>query len=214
MKISLVTLFFENYNSLASIVLPNWYEYCKRHEYGLLAHRGSFSNENLPIGLQKTAFVHQVLFNQDNDRDAVLVLDLDILITNLTKKVEDFIDHEHDYFVTTGFNGLCNGSYIVKKTQGGKEILEYMLANKHNHQNEQDTLKYHLDDPVLKDRIKLFPYQSFGSFMLSLYPEHGAPTREHGNWEPGDFMLHLPSLSLERRIAVFQSPEVQGAIVR
>jgi hypothetical protein len=213
MNIALFTLYHENYWPLAELVLPNWSEYCDRHDYGLMAHRGPYGHFE-GFGFQKTELVHDELFVKYNTWEAALVLDLDILITNFTVKVEDFMDESHDIFVTTGFNGLCLGSYIIKKTQGGREIMEFMLANEHGYNNEQDTLKYHLDDPVLKDRIKLFPYHAFGSFMLSLYPEHGTPTRERGNWQPGDFLLHLPGFKIDKRLEVFQSPEVRNAIVR
>lgn len=214
MKIVLITLYFDNYQFLADITLPNWREYCQRHGYDLVAHCGTMWDKELPIGFQKTALAYETLFQQKNDWEAAFVIDLDILITNMTRKVEEFIDADHDYFVTTGFNGLCNGSFIIKKNQASKNILEYMLTNKYNHSNEQDTLKYHLDESVLKNRIKLFPYHSFNSMMLDLYPEHGVPTRERGNWEPGDFILHLPGTTKETRLNIFQSTKMQEAIVR
>jgi len=210
MNVLVTTLYHANYQALAEVVLPNWKAYCDKHDYDLITYRGEFGNiPNWPIGFQKVAFVYNALYAKENDWDVALVLDLDILITNMNRKVEEFIDDTHDYFVTTGFNGLCNGAFMVKKSKGGREILEYMLENKYGKSNEQDTLKHCLGEPVLKGRLKLFPYNTFNSMMLDLYPEHGAATRERGDWREGDFLLHLPALSLERRIEIFSNLLVQ-----
>ena len=213
MKVVLITLYHENYQSLADTVLPNWWEYCLRHNYELLVCNRPYGPDS-PIGFQKTRFVYDNLFGTENEWDIAMVLDLDIMVTNMTVKVENFIDEEHDYFVTTGFNGLCNGSYIVKKTPQGRKILEFMLANKHGRNNEQDTLKYHLDDPELVGHIKLFPYNAFCSIYLKHYPEHSDVPLQGCNWEPGDFLLHLPGRRLDWGINLFNSPEVKDKIVR
>lgn len=215
MTIAVATIYHPNYQQLADAVMPNWQEYCGRHGYGLMVR--CIPERGVQIGFEKMMMVMDTLFRQPCPPDAMFVLDLDILITNLTCRVEDIVAvaPERDYFVPTGFNGLCNGSFVIRRTGAAREILEYVLRNPYGHDNEQNTLKLHLDtEPVLKDRIQLFPYTAFGSFMLDLYPEHGEPTRERGNWEPGDFILHLAGLQLEKRLEIVNSERVRAAIVR
>ena len=211
MKIALLTLYFENYQPLADVVLPNWRSYCARHGYELIVHCGEYVR-GCPIGFQKVGYAYERMFNTPNDLDAVAVLDLDLVITNPSVKIESFIDEVHDYFVTADVNGLNNGAFIVKKNEGGKQILQYILGNKHLCNNEQDMLKYHLDEPVLKDRLKIVPHPSFNSYWYDLYPEHGESAKISGIWEPGHFILHLPGLRLETRLELLSSDRAKAAI--
>lgn len=217
MKISLYTLFFDNYRDLANVVAPNWTEYAQRHGYDLRMYCGEYPGaESRSIGFQKIQFVYDQMFgsNADSPPDVAWVLDLDIIVTNFNVRVEDFLDDQHDYFVTTGVHGLCNGSFIIKRNDRAKAVLEYMLANQYNHENEQDTLKFHLDDPALKGRLRLFPYYSFCSLMFGLYPERSHLTQFEKPWQCGDFVLHLAALSQERRIEIFESSIIQDSLIR
>ena len=214
MKIALVTLYYPNYRPLAELVLPNWCDYCYKHGYGMFTHCGDWPAPVNQIGFQKLSFLYNLMNYEECRYDAFAVLDLDVIFTNLTKRIEDFMDDSHDYFVTTGFNGLCNGSFVVKNNEGGKEVVKTMLENRHGHNNEQDTLKYHLDEEPFASRVRVSPYTDFGSFRLDLYPEHGEPTRERGNWQKGDFLLHLAGLELDRRLEVTQEMLKSENIVR
>lgn len=215
MNVALFTLFFDNYKPLADVVLPNWQEYSTYHGYDLLPFCGGYrEHAGRPIGFQKLQFVYDELFVNNRDYDVAWVLDLDVLITNFNIRVEDFLDDDHDYFVTTGVHGLCNGSFIIKKNQKSKEILEYILANKHGYDNEQNMLKYHLHEFPLKGRVKQFPYYSFSSLMFDLYPERAHLTKHEKRWQCGDFVLHLAALSLEKRIEIFKSEIVTSSIIK
>ena len=51
------------------------------------------------------------------------------------------------------------------------------------------------------------------SYLYTEYPDtNGAD--EPGHWQPGDFLLHLPGRSLERRVEIFNSPEIQSKIIK
>lgn len=214
MRIALYTQYFDNYQPLADVVLPNWQEYAIRHGYEIKLCRGAYRDSSRPIGFQKMQLVYDDLFVNNAPYDAAWVLDLDILITNFNIRVEDFLDDAHDYFVTTGVHGLCNGSFFIKKSERSKEILEYMLSNKYNYDNEQNMLKYHLDEPVLKGRIKLFPYYAFSAFMFSLYPERAHLTKHEKSWNCGDFVLHLAGLTLEKRLEILKDEVIRDSIIR
>jgi hypothetical protein len=212
MKTALLTLYFDNYQPLADLVLPNWKQYCDRHGYELIAYRGEYM-PGYPIGFQKVCYAYDQMFSDRGDIDVLLVLDLDLIITNHTVPVSAFLDENHDYFVTADVNGLNNGVFIIKKTQGAKEVLEYIVENKHHHRNEQDTLKFHLDEPVLQGRLKIVQHPSFNSYWYDLYPEQGDLTGQLGNWRPGHFILHLPGMDLNRRLQLLQSERARNIVV-
>ena len=215
MRIALYTLFFENYKPLADVVLPNWQDYADRHGYAIHYHCGKPEDfGSRPIGFQKMQYVYDELFLKDNPYDVVWVLDLDILVTNFNTRVEDFLDHTHDYFVTTGVHGLCNGSFFLKKSDVSRRIIEYMLENKHGYDNEQNMLKCHLDDPLLRGHIRLFPYYAFSSLLFELYPERAHLTCFEKPWRCGDFVLHLAAVPLEKRLAIFQSQIIRDSIIK
>lgn len=206
MKISVLTLYFENYKPLADLVLPNWQRYCDKNGYNLVTYCGDYIMPHAPIGFQKVRFAYDTLFKQENEIDALLVLDLDIIITNPEVKVEIFLDDTHDYFVTADVNGLNNGSFIVKKSAGGKAILEYILENKYRHFNEQDMLKFHLDEPLLVEKLKILEHPSINSYWYDLYPAYSSlPQPISGEWSEKDLLLHLPGLSLHHRLELLKS---------
>ena len=212
MKAVIITLYQANYSRLADVVLPNWREYAARHGYDVVAGPEGPGRDVLSLGFRKAALTREILFETANNWDAALVMDLDVLVTNLTVPLTDFVDSDHHYFVTTGFNGLCNGTHIIRKTPEGKEIIDAIIANRGGYSNEQDVIKGSLDRAPFAGRIKFSPYTSFGSFRLDLYPEHAPATREKGQWQQGDFLLHLAAKPLDERIRIFS--EMQEAIVR
>lgn len=209
MNIAIITLFLPNYDPFVEVVSRNWEAYARRHNYGLCWKRTEVPVPD--IGFAKIRFVRELLFEQENPWDAFFVMDTDILFTNFDIKIESFLEEspDSDYLVCTGFNGLCNGAFIIRKTEQARDLLDYMLANKYRHDNEQDTIKYHLDDPELPGRITLYPYSAFNSLLMDLYPEHAPATPERGDWQPTDFVLHLAGMSLDRRMALIESDRLR-----
>ncbi len=202
MNIALITLYYDNYNELASLVLPNWQSYCDRHGYQLFAHRGSFGSGQ--IGFQKTAYVKNCL--SSNQIDAALVLDLDILITNPSIKVEDFVGDDRSFFIHEDVNGFNSGSYIVKNDQGGMAVINHMLSGCGRCDCEQNMLKNHINDSVIKDNVKILPHPGFNSYQYQQYPEFAHHVDINaGQWNKTHLLLHLPGMSLDKRLHIFSN---------
>lgn len=207
MKTSLLTLYYDNYNSLAELVLPNWMEYCKRHGYDLITHVGDYGySHDIPIGFHKIKLLYDVLFASLNPPDVVWCLDLDVLITNQDISIDTFVcQHPNkSYFVCNDVNGLNNGSFIVRRNNATKEILEFMLRNEERRQNEQDTLKFNWRSRTFASHIQILEHPAINSLRYDLYAEH----RHHAaarldQWKPDHFVLHLPGMNLNRRLDIF-----------
>jgi hypothetical protein len=64
-----------------------------------------------------------------------------------------------------------------------------------------------------KDIIKLHPQRDFNSFDYRMYPGISSIDMLHtdGQWQPGDWVIHWPSINNETRIRM--AHDIQGAIV-
>jgi hypothetical protein len=200
-RVGVFTVYLPNYQSLADITLPNWREYCDKHGYKLFAHCSDRTDE--VVGFQKIRYLYYLMF-ETNQIDLALGVDLDILFTNLAFKVEDFTDEDHTYYLTVDWDGINHGSFIVKKSDKSKKILEHILKLSKYYPNEQDVLKrniHKLNSELFDNTIKLLNQPSVNSFLCDRYPEHYILPRSHPhNWERGHFILHCLGQTLDDRV--------------
>lgn len=202
-RVCILILYTEGWSNIAKIVLPNAKEYCQRHGYALdaIMHREPYP---LNFGYSKLTEIKRLLKNFD----IVWSLDLDTLITNHCYKVEDFIDflEDYDFFITKDVNGINGGSFIVKKSDWSIPFLDllYSLKGEEGMHCEQDAINYYYKN--YKDKIKILPHPSINSYKYELYPEfeYGID----GQWMEGDFVLHLPGLSIEKRIEILKQTPI------
>jgi len=201
-NIAVLTLYYDNYQSLADLVIPNWKKYCELHNYSLIFHVGGYGPGQ--IGFQKIQFLYDKMFVQ-NEIDSALVLDLDIIFTNFNYKIEDFTDNLHCLFITKDVNGENCGSFIFNKTEKSKEVLEYILSFRDKLPNEQSVLYCHQND-LLKNNIKILEHPSINSYDYNLYPEFKDHSLTNGGqWNKNHFIFHAPGLKLEQRLDIFKS---------
>lgn len=212
--ITVFTYYTPNFRGLADVTLPNIQRYCSRHGYQFTTHLDRGADEDpRPFGFRKTEEVLRLLRGMQYGRDLIMVLDIDLLITNQTVRIESFLEDESDLFVTHDVNGLNSGAYIIRSTIGMEKFLEDAIGRWGNPgvYGEQDAMLDSLRLESFASLRKIVPHPAFNSF---LYEEYGMTMRhEDGQWKKGDFLLHLPGMSNEKRIQLLTSPEIQGAIV-
>jgi len=198
MKPALVSLYHENYQALGDVVLPNMQAYCDRHGYYLLVFKGECGSG--PIGFQKMRYLKALM---NDGLELALVVDLDILISDLEKPFTDFIAHDLDgsYFVTKDVNGINNGSFIIRKTGWSMHLLQFMLENMHMFTCEQNVLKELESQLIGPGQLKVLPHPSINQYLHDVYPEYVSVPFPNC-WKPGDFLLHLPGLHLDKRLAI------------
>ena len=215
MNLTILTSYYVNYQPLADLVLPNREEYCRRHGYGHYIQIGPYDGLNWHQGTARIKQIYDMLFKSPNEIDSIWCLDIDAIIMNLTKKVEDFLDDDHDFFIAKDVHGVNGGSFIVRKSEWAKEWLyflwtEALIINHCWHENR--VMHLHAEtNPRFKDKIKVLPHPSINSYFYDIY---NRPTTTPGHFNKGDFVLHLPGLNIDKRLEVFRSSEVQNAIVR
>ncbi len=206
MKIAVTIHFGESYLPLAKLVLPPLKDYCYKHDYTL------FINECPPNQKGDYTFIKtQKARELIEEFDLVFVIDCDTLITS-SKKITDFIDDEHDFYICRDVNGVNAGSFIVKSSEWSMDFLDKINAKKDEYIDEQNVIEKFVDE-----KIKFLPHPSINSIPYEYYaPSYGylawekmevapsLPTHEQGNWEVGDFLMHLPGLPLTQRLEIIQ----------
>src|ERR1700760_1208851 len=110
-----------NWESLAEITLPQIEVYCHLHNYELDARHGVPYQKY--TGIEKLIHIRDILWKGD----IAVVCDLDVMITNLNIKIEQFITDEHSFFITKDINGINSGVFIIKWNDWSRSFIDYLL---------------------------------------------------------------------------------------
>lgn len=202
MKVVVCTEYSPSYQEIADITLPVMEEYCQKHRYGF---------EALKIPDNDFAYRKHDYFSYllSTDIDVIFYIDVDCLITNYNYRVEDFIDDDHDFFITKDANEVNGGSMILKNTGRGRWINELILSKRGLYENEQNVINAFIHSPQFNQFIKILTHPSINSYRYDFYQEFpNVRGREEGHWHPGDFILHVPALELSKRAAILKTTEI------
>lgn len=206
MRICVLMLYTEGWSDIANIVLPNAKEYCERHGYhleGIMYRQNDFK---LDFGYNKLLWI-QCLFEKDLF-DMIWSLDMDTLITNHNYRIEDFIKDE-DFYIAKDVNGINGGSFIIKKSNWSMSFLNELLdlRGKEGMHCEQDAMRAYFEKNGYEN-VKILPHPSINSYKYELYPEFDISEEIEGQWKAGNFVLHLPALSIEKRLQILKNTPV------
>ena len=203
MKIAVCTTHSPAYAEVAAVTMPVMEAYCERHGY---------SFHEIKVEDNKWAYKKHGFFKElfETDVDAVLHIDVDAVFTNFNTKIEDFIDQEHDYFITKDFNELNTGNIILKNTDNGKWINEIILSQIDCFENEQNAVNWLMGNPGFNQRVKIVPHPSLNSYQYSLYKECSelVGKTELGDWTEGCFILHVPALPISKRAEILNDVKI------
>lgn len=206
--IVLATMHNDRYQWLASTTCDNnKVPYCLKHDYELAVKTNDWGDV---IYYDKIQFLIDIL---ENNPAVTWVwwLDCDAMITDFTKKIEDIIDDQYHIIISTDCNGINCGSFFVKNSPQTLEWLYMIMSTKETYKIKKwDNPEQH---PMImtyiryRDWIKLLPQRSINSYFYQMYPEIKDTTDQlhtSGQWQPGDWVLHLPAVNDQLRLSVFQ----------
>lgn len=189
-KIGVVTAWDDNGRAIAEATLPNRRDYCARHGYGLEAHHWP--------GRRGHWLKAAALLEALPKYDWLMWLDTDALFMALDRRINATIMELGNLVFTADYWGLQTGVFFLEKCDWSLRLLKEWAASEgffHGFPNaEQTALAYLLyrHDPI---HWQCVAQRSFNSY-LPLYG-HDYPPEEY---QPGDFILHLPGLADERRL--------------
>jgi len=202
------TMHDQGYRSLSQVTCDNnKVPYCELHDYELAIKTDEWSDV---IYFDKIQFLIDILENNP-DVKWIWWLDTDALITNFTKKIEDYVDDQYHIIMSTDVNGMNCGSFFIKNSPESLEWLKMILGYKEQYKikkwdNPEQTpmimtyIKY-------RDWIKLVPQKEINSYNYALlYPtlSNKDMLGVVGEWAPGDWVLHWPGISNMQRIQIAQ----------
>lgn len=208
MNIGVFTSFDDNFKSVGDITYPILEKYCIKNNYHphLTSKRIS---DRFPVWDKI-----KIIYDNLNFHDWLVYLDSDTLITNHTIKIESIIDDNYNFIAANDVHGFNSGVFFIKgKNEWSRKFLEYTWNIQPNDQvyhdwpchnatqGEQRALKAAIrDNPESDKKVKLVSQKLFNCYLYNLY---NRPETTEGNWQKGDFILHLPAVDNSKRVEIF-----------
>ena len=175
---------------------------------------------HVPIGYIKF-FAIKTALKQFPDTKWIFFTECDVIITNMETKLENLVKDDVHFIISADVNGLNSGNFFLRNSEIGlgfmNNILSSMPLYKHyylfENQYIQDCLVgTRLTEQGLKyggsmwsEVSAIMPQRFMNSYDYKNHPKlkNRQPVDVFGNdgqWQPGDFILHWPCMTLEERI--------------
>ena len=197
MNIAIISAWDKKYDALANITSPNHKMYCDKHGYELVTvNNWEGTWEGRGPQWSRLDVARKTLHRFD----AIFIIDIDMIITNMNIKIEDLATH--DFVCTYDVNGFNAASIILKNTEWAINFIDkyWTVGNRYlNFPNPEQTCMAHLLICEPKDKWDIKPQRTMNSFPYQYYEDLDFP---EGTWAPEDFILHTPALPLEQRIEI------------
>lgn len=211
MKLCVVTIYDENYYEIANVTIPSDKEYCLKNGYDFIAHKLLDGNYHYKK--------HELFCDLLERYDVIFYKDIDSIFTNHTIKIENFLSVKDVYF-TKDINEINGGVFMVKSSLWVKMWNDFVLSQKQLFPNEQNVYNHY--EVLFSSNIEIYPQYYFNSYKYEFYGERfgkisgdapkNIPSHENGQWNKGDFILHVPALTLITRINILE--EVKNHIIK
>lgn len=182
------------------LTYPNQLKYCECHGYDSFAihfEDGIWAYKKHETFKELFSLGYELIAYKDDDS----------LFTNLKVPYDYFIDNENDLFITKDVGGINGGSMIFKNTEEGRWINDVILSQPQYHPNEQNAIEYLMGNPEFNQFVKVLPQKTINAYRYDLYPEF-ENRNDLESWKEGDFILHLPAMTINDRINIFKQTKI------
>lgn len=197
----------EAYKQLSNLTWENNRElYAKKNGYDTVVRTDNFGGMNL--GFAKISLLIDAL--KTNKYDFVFWSGTDTIITNFSIRLESLFYDGFHITMATDFNGLQSDSILIRNTMEGRAWLKMIMDNMPTYLNhpflEQGVMMETYNQ--YKHILKLVPQRYMNSYFYDLYKNKGAKSNNDslgfsGQWEKGDFLLHMPDQPMHIRLERF-----------
>lgn len=213
MNLTIVTHYLRNYQELANITSSSKARYAKRYGYQL--HEQIENYGGMPFDPQRIQIIYDLFFKSWKSPDIIWWTGCDTLITNHFIPVVNFIaDPSKSLFIHKDRNGFNNDSFIIRKTEWTKRFLEFTLKKTEELNSpdwhSQKIWQEYVETDEWKDGLSILTHPGINSYLYAIY---GEPNTMPGDFRKGHLLLHLPALSMEKRISIFNSVIQQGIVI-
>jgi hypothetical protein len=167
MQFKVVMMYDESYKIIGDITSKAVTSYCELHRYALACYKSCLRQDLHPSWNKLLALQREL-----DDADWLFWLDADALLIDKMLPLEQLVAGlEQDKFmgVSSDYNGICAGVFLIKNCQWSKDLLATMLflgdldlhrTNRFDTRTrwDQNTLKCLADYfPTVRDRIAQIP---------------------------------------------------------
>lgn len=212
MRIALYTMHGPGIADMAAITVPNKVEYCTRHGYAYHESKHDGARHSWP-GYDRLPDLIRWL--RCGLYDWVFWLGTDCLITNLSTRLEEFIDPRYGMIIATDANEVQMDSFLVQRGARGEELLQRIWDTRfvsYGPNQEQSNLDAKIKVEGFGRSVKIIPQRKLNSYNYDLYAHEkaqgfAAKTDFFGNdgqWRPGDFVFHVPGRGADVKIATLR----------
>lgn len=205
MKIGVISIHDQAYESVANITVSNLTQYCIRHGYNHHIYQSCVGGrdvvwERIPRILERLP-----------QYDWVVYFDADVQVTNHFVRLEEFLDQNivlSESIREDGKTYLNDGVLFVKNSGPSIEALEHAwkMFGFEKIFCAQDSFQKMYDGHWFQ--YGYFSVERQKRFNSFLYTEYGMPETTKGHWTVGDFALHLPGRTNERRVEIFSKTPI------
>lgn len=202
-----------DYDTLFQMHLERSIRYAHYHSYAHFVENSDFLEPNRKPHWAKLP----AIWNHLHYYEWILWIDVDALICNFTITLEEILERARqeydidgngkDFIIAQDMNGLNSGVFLLRNTTWSRDFLEraYNVPNQAAMEYEQDALKQLLRENADDlDHVQYIPQRWFNSYpgmILDMYRLTGAK-RASMEYHGGDFVLHLPGLSVPDKLKV------------
>jgi len=183
--ISVQTSFDSPYKPVADLTIPIMQEYCDRHDYEFQVRQ----NPVYPHGLYWGRV--DDLMNYQGLAEWTVHLDADVLITNLTIPLTEILTGIEQPIATGQDHNGINDGFLAVRTK------DRHILNKFWETSKADCLQTSLVQSSAPYEVHCLPQRRVNSYAVNEYPNEQNP---EGQWQKGDFILHMPGRTNQRRI--------------
>jgi hypothetical protein len=231
------------YESLANITAQNKKEYCEKHGYTfhhvtdggsslcgkiMSAKLQHTPPDQIPIGWGKI-YAMQDILSRHPECTWILNTDCDVMITNMTIKIEDILsksgaDANTHIIIPADTNGINCGNMLIRNSPIGRAFLDVIAASLNFYRNwylqENQCIQDLLVGTFLTEQgvknggtlwsnvSRVIPQRIMNSYdykNLPLFKNRKDVKDIFGNdgqWQKGDFIIQWPATPLEYRLKV------------
>lgn len=203
MNIIVTSFYYPNYAELAQkTIYKNLSDYCYKHGYWLKVYALPDPKETDPYKLacmacRKNTEILLELLTDYPHYDYVWHRDCDSIITDMSVTLEGcagfYKSPPYEIIVGSDKAGVSMGQVLVHNTPTAREYLKAILdAIDAGEEHEQSYMQKNL-----KPFIAVTPQRWMNSYDCEARLEKDDP----GQWQEGDFLVHLAGLNLEQKMS-------------
>jgi len=194
MKFSLFTSYDNPYKPVADLTMPVLQEYCGKWGHELMIRQ----NPTYPRGIYWGRIDDMMAYT--GEADWLIHVDADVLITNLNVSLVMLLrialspdPTGASIIVGSDHNGINDGMLFINNWN--RRAAQHVMASSLD--CFQTALAEDMKtDKYIKSCVRAPVQRLFNSYAPGEYPEQDVS----GQWQEGDFALHLPGRTNERRV--------------